>query len=317
MELLFNDLSIHGQFHDLATFEQAIARVMSIRELARRYGRELQCHREVASASVMSDVPMQKAVQHLSRDGRTALMLWLTRHGPFWEDVRRHGGDDWLECNGGIVTDSAVGEAAYCLLHDVDCRVVSMEPSAWLSSPLEVDWHENESVKSVGVPNYWKVNKVQAALDEASVPSSTWDDVQRKAKQKYFNLTFLPDSFAPLQGHPFGKGAARNLLLRLAVLHELKSCSDEHGNRTAEGHELHRKHFTGDKAWFSDSSDTEKAAFRKELTFPHPEIAGAALFCTWHGKVEMPQLPLRIHFSMPDADGPLYVAYVGPKITRR
>ena len=69
-------------------------------------------------------------------------MQWLNHHGPFWEDVRQHGVNDWLEYNGTIVTDTAVGEAAYCLFHGVPRDLVSMEPSCWLTSPLSVDWRE-------------------------------------------------------------------------------------------------------------------------------------------------------------------------------
>jgi hypothetical protein len=40
------------------------------------------------------------------------------------------------------------------------------------------------------------------------------------------------------------------------------------------------------------------------------------IFCTWHGKVKTPQY--RIHFSWPiSAVAPLYVVYIGPKITKR
>ena len=130
------------------------------------------------------------------------------------------------------------------------------------------------------------------------------------------NLTFAKDSFDPLNGHPFGKGAAEHLLLRLNVLHVMKNCFNERGERTPEGHALYQQHFTGDKAWFSDSSDTEKVQFESDLTFVHPTKAGERLFCTWHGKVKTPQL--RIHFSWPiRASEPLYIVYVGPKITKR
>ena len=40
------------------------------------------------------------------------------------------------------------------------------------------------------------------------------------------------------------------------------------------------------------------------------------LFCPWHGKVQTPQL--RVHFSYPiRANEPLYIVYVGPKLTKR
>ena len=136
------------------------------------------------------------------------------------------------------------------------------------------------------------------------------------ARTRYPDLTFSPNSFEPLHGHPFYQGAAERVLLRLSVLNEIRNCFDESGTRTSEGHRLYQKHFTGDKAWFSDSSATEKNDFRNELTFPNPSIRGDSLFCPWHGKVKSPQL--RIHFSWPVRDvEPLYIVYVGPKLTKR
>lgn len=120
MELLINDLSFHGQFTDLVSFQGAIRQIMEIRQLARRFGRELHCHRNLAQARVTSTMAMPQAVQALRIDERRALMQWLTQYGPFWEDMRHHGPDDWLECNGNIVTDTAVGEAAWCCLTGIE-----------------------------------------------------------------------------------------------------------------------------------------------------------------------------------------------------
>ena len=318
MELIFNDLSIHGQFRDLMTFRVAIKRVMYLRQIAHQFGRELYCHRNVANAQVTPTSTMQQVVQRtLNRDQTRSLMQWLNHHGPFWEDVRQHGGDDWLEYNGTIVTDTAVGEAAYCLFYGVPRDLVSMDPSCWLTSPLSVDWHENGNAKSVDVRNYWDASKLEAALVTAPVPLKSWKDLEAVAQNRYPALTFSSDSFEPLNGHPFGKSAAEHLLSRLDVLHTLKNCFDQHGKRTPEGHKIYTNYFMGDKAWFSDSSDTEKEEFKKALTFPNPEAPREILFCTWHGKVNY-RPPLRIHFSWPiQANKPLYVVYVGPKITRR
>ena len=260
---------------------------------------------------------MPLAVQALSSDKRRALMQWLTRIGPFWEDIRQHSGDDdLLECNGDLVTDTAVGEAAYCLLHGVARSLVSLKPSSWLTSPLSVNWHENGHVRSVEVRNYWDSDQLKATLESAPVPIGSWRDLEAVARTRCPDLTFANDSFDPLEGHPFGKGTAERLLARLNILHALKNCFNERGERTPEGHVLFQKHFTGDKAWFSDSSDTEKVEFESALTFAHPTNAGERLFCTWHGKVKTPQL--RIHFSWPiRANKPLYVVYVGPKKTKR
>lgn len=306
---------MHEQFRDLTTFRVAIQRVMTIRSMARRFGRDLQCHRNVANSKVMPGWIMQRAIQTLSMDRRRAVMQWLSQLGPFWDDSQQHSSDDWLECNGEPVTDTAVAEAAYCLFHGIDRRLVSMKPSSWMSSPLSVEF-ESERVRQVDVPNYWDVESVQAVLAAAPVPIRSWEDLSATARMRFPDLTFSPDSFASLQGHPFGRGPAERLLSRLTVLHDFKRCFDERGQRTPEGHSIYQKYFTGDKGWFSDSSDTEKARFESDLTFRHPTKAGEYLFCTWHGKVNTPQL--RIHFSWPiRADKPLYIVYVGPKLTKR
>lgn len=317
VELLFNDLSIHGQFSDAAAFDSAIGRVMTLRELARRYGQELQCHRNVANAAVTHDLSMPQAIQGMSRPARSALMQWLARSGPFWEDCRQHDSDDYFECKGKVVTDIAAGEAAYRLRQGGECGLVSADPSSWLFSPLQVEWHESsESIRSIDVSNYWTAESLTAALDAASPSLASWRDLETEARRRFRHLTFAQTCFEPLRGLPFGNAPARALLLRLATLDNFKSCFDEGGSRTRAGSEIFQNHFTGNKAWFTDSSNTEKAQYRQDLTFPHPAHTGETLFCPWHGKVKTPQL--RLHFSWPIlAPTPLYVVYVGPKITKR
>lgn len=154
VDLLFNELSVHGQFPDVATFKVSIDRVMNIRSVIRRFGLNLYCHRNVANRQVTPDRTMPQVIGALDRDSRRALMGWLTRHGPFWEDVREHSEDEYLEYKEKIVTDSAVGEAAYNRFHGIDQSVVSMDPSDWVSSPLTVTWVRDGQAPQVDVPNF-------------------------------------------------------------------------------------------------------------------------------------------------------------------
>lgn len=134
MDLLVNDLSLHGQFVDVASFRSAISRVMLMRQVAQRYGRAIYCHRNMTNAQVTPTLIMPQALGVFTRDERGALTGWLHRLGPFWEEIRRHDGDQYLECDGEIVTDTAVGEAGYCCMNGIDSRLVSFTPSSW-SSP--------------------------------------------------------------------------------------------------------------------------------------------------------------------------------------
>ena len=317
MELLFNDLSLHGQFHDPAEFRESIGRVMEMREVAGLFGREVHCPRSVAFASrAVGDMPMQQAVQYLDKSALSALMVWLTAHGPFLDAVRQHGPDDYFACGDEVVTDTAVGEAAYCLFHGIDRRLVSLAPSLWETSPLQVTWHTGNP-KSVDIENYWERGALQRALEDAPIPMKTWRDLEEVARRRYAALTFGENAFEPIYRHPFVSGAAEKILLVLSVLYDLKNSFDDQGRLTSEGKALYQNRFTGDKALFSDSSDTEKAQFQTELTFPHPSRAGEHLFCTWHGKVKS-TVPIRIHYHWPiSADEPVYVMYVGTKRTKK
>ena len=323
VELLVNDLSLHGQFLDLASFRDAILRLMNIREIARRFGRELHCHKGMTQACVTAASMMQQAVQVLTYNERRAFLSWITQNGPFWEDTREHGAGDWLEWDENIVTDTAVGEAAWCCLHGIKRDLVSLTPSNWQFSPVLVDWISDSSPKkSIEVVNHWDSAALEAILQLAPIPLASWVQLEVFAKAQNPLLTFSQDAFTPLNGHPFVSGAAHRLLFVLRTLNRYKSCFDANGQRTPEGNQIYQNFFTGAKgdggrgAIFTDSSDDEKVKFKNLMTFNHPDNAGKTLFCPWHGKVQTPQS--RVHFSMPvRANEPLYVVYVGPKLTKQ
>lgn len=317
-----NDRSLHGQFHDTGSFREALGGVMRIRATAQRFGREVHCHRKLLHAQLGPELNLQQAVRVLPREQQRAVMSWVTRYGPFWEDLRQHGPDDWLEWRGEIVTDTAIGEAAFAILHGVERHLVSFIPSDFLFTPITVDWVAGESTTTARVPNHWDPTLIERLLEAAPPPITSWADVEAVARGRFDALTVTEGAFQSLYGRPFVPGAAQRLVMVLHTLDRLRRCFDAEGNRTAEGHEIYKDFFTGRKgdggrgALFSDSSDTEKDEFEAELTFPHPESVGKALFCPWHGKVQTPQL--RVHFSTPiSADKPLYVVHVGPKITKR
>ncbi len=320
MDLLANDLSVHQQFRDLAGFRDALSRLMALRLTARRFGREVQCHRTFITMTPIPGMPMQQAVGNLGVESeRRAVMTWLTRLGPFWDDVRRHGADDWLECGGEVVTDTAAGEAAFRILQGVECGLVSLSPSEWCYSPCAVTWvREAEGLvdRTSEVENWWFKETLEQALRHRARPLGSWEDLREASINRFANLVFAEDCFAPLAGVPFAKSAADRFAVLLGFLDRFAGAFEDDEARSAEGQRIYQNYFTGERALFSDSSDTEKHQFRRELTFAHPEDPVASLFCPWHGKVS--HLTLRLHFSWPvEAGKPVYVVYAGPKITKR
>ena len=317
MDLLLNELSFHGQFQDIPAFKAAIDRVMALRQLAKRFGREIHCHRSLVYAQVTHTQTLPQVVQAFDKNEGRALLQWFARQGPYWEDVRLHSTNDYLEYQGEPVTDRALGEAAFGVIHGQERRLASLTPSNFELSPLSVTWTTDDGqAHTVAVHNHWSAQDLEAVLQAAPAVIGSWEQLAVICRAQCDALTFSEGCFAELRGHPFVDGAARHVLVLLDVLQRFSSCFDEAGQRTPEGQCLYQDHFTGPKAWFSDSSDAEKEDFKIDLTFKHPTAPGETLFCTWHGKVKTPQI--RIHFSWPvRANEPLYVMYVGPKLTKR
>ena len=244
----------------------------------------------------------------------------LRAAGRSGDDLRQHSGDDYLECGDDIVTDSAVGEAAYRALHEVECGLVSVIPSDWDFSPVEVTWRreaEGLDDQIAALENWRDAAALEKRLRDNPLPLRSWHDLRDASKYRFRRLTFAGDCFQPLLGRPFSKNSAERILFLLGTLDQFARAFDADGVRTSEGHWIYQNYFTGRKnALFSDSSDTEKNDFRRKLTFPHPDDPQKSIFCTWHGKER--HLKLRLHFSWPIRFGkPVYVVYAGPKITRR
>jgi hypothetical protein len=100
----------------------------------------------------------------------------------------------------------------------------------------------------------------------------------------------------------------------LSALNEINAAIQQ--NNAARFEELRVLWFEGKYARFTDSSNGEKNEFRKRLTFNHP-VTGQEVLCGWHAKIKSPQY--RIHFEWPkqNPEDPLFVAYLGPKLTKR
>ena len=319
MDFLLNELSLHGQFSICTDFYAAVETLMTIRTAIRRAGRDLYCHRNLANAQVTAEQTMPQAIQNMEHSARQAWILWLTRRGPFWVDQRRHAEDEWLEVEDGtIVTDSGVGETAFCLLHDLPRAAVTIDPSDWLRNPVVVTWRKNDREHlTVDVPNHWTLESVEETLETLPLPFDSWVSLEEHLRNTCDSLIFS-DDFMRLDGYPYVMSVGEWIYILVGVLNKLSDGLDDDGKRTEKANELYEVYFKGDAPYFTDESTQNKNNFCQQMTFNDPRSANVTVFCPWHGKVNSPTNfpPIRIHFTWPlEKRGDLFVAYIGPKIT--
>ena len=320
MDLLVNDLSVHGQFHNLDDFRKAISRLMEIRKIANAARLELYCGGTLLNTKPINGMTMQQAVGNLDQNQTRTVLIWLSsRGGPFWDRVRQHGVDDYLDSNGNIVTDTAIGEAAYRKLHGKGAGLISLVPSDWAFSPISVTWNreaERMENKTTELDNWWDPETIQADLSNTSLPFTSWDEFHQSAISRFPNLTIADNCFDPLKKIKCNEYKASRFMELLSILNRLAQAFDANGSRTNEGNHLYSNYFVGRKAWFSNSTDQEIIKYRDELTFLNPDNPAESLLCSWHGKVRLQEIPLRIHYYWTmKAGDPVYVVYAGRKLT--
>ncbi len=318
MSLLFNELSFHNQLtHD--QFPTAIETLMKLRQKAKNHGVELMCNRLAKSVKIGASLPLEQAVNKwLSRDQRNAFLQWITKVGPYWDDYNAtHTSNDFLTFQGEVVTETSLAESAMQCFHNQASALVSITPSTWNYSPLPVLYFADDNVQEeINVENVWEVSQLEKVVPKLVPDPKSWTEVEQQVRSKFLYVSFTDGCFKHLAKRPFQIRVAKRIEMLIGVLDEINSCWAPDGSRTADGNELYMKHFTGENALFSDSSDSEKSTFKDQLTFEIPGKEGSKVMCGWHGKER--SVPLRLHFTWPiSAAEDLFVVYVGEKITKR
>ena len=249
----------------------------------------------------------------LTTDQRRYLGLWFDKRGPYWEDEIRHSDHHQYKCCGNPVNNEAVAEATQRSREGFKSALVSIVPSDWKCSTLVVTVDDSSHFE---LGNFWDPEELETTLESSPPNIATWDELKELSLQRFQHLSFLEDCFDHLGGIGFSDAAAMSIISRLEDLDKLMRSRDKNGAWTPEGQRLYEDKFVGQDPKFTDSSDTEKRQFRRELTFQHPIPGEGKLFCTWHGKVKRDLI--RIHFSRPDSENPeMYIAYIGRKLTTR
>ena len=104
---------------------------------------------------------------------------------------------------GEIVTDTAVGEAAYRALHGVGCALISAAPSKWDYSPVGVIWNreaEGLDDQVATLDNWRDPSALEERLQDAAPPIRSWADLTDFSKFRFSRLTFADRCFTLWQG---------------------------------------------------------------------------------------------------------------------
>lgn len=314
MTILFNEKSLRNEIRSSQELFEEIKSIMKARQFLLKGEMHIHCHRNFINYKFTNGETILSYIMRFDITERIDVINWLSKAGPFWDDDQLHLPMDLYFHDDEKVGGTSLAEAAAQLYCEEEYSVFSLANEKYSENKIIIAWRQQHCDLKFNIDNHISNESLEEKVKSSEKNIESWRQLEEVAKKVFLNIEFTEDCFVHLNRIPFYKAASKSIMEKLRVLDEIKNCFDESGGFTQEGNEIYQKHFIGEKAWFSDSSGAEKRDFSNEMTFKIKEEDNR--FCPWHGKVKTPQI--RIHFTYPiEHQSPLYIVYVGEKITKR
>jgi len=329
MQWLLNELSLEQRFNSeaefLAFFSQFFKEAMPLIKQKRLFASRMLAEQVICAGKTFRQIIQQSNL----RDIKQLVLIWLNKNGPFWTDEARQNNDNYFECNGVDVTEFAIGEATRRQIADESCAVFSLGNGVFDYSPLVVQHGLSEEILGrYDIENEWQVQRVVDHVSNAAPPPTNWRDALQQLRHKYQETLILPEYLLDdMIQHAFSIDDFSALAKRLGVLRDYLLCLDSQNE--AQRKDILDKYFHGDKAWFTDESETDKKKFKHQLTFLNPETNKRQTY-SFHGKINNNRRPkLRFYFKWPlpgtdhkethpkETQQKIAIVYFGQKITKK
>ena len=316
MRIFLNELALADAWTSTSSVHRPLNQILQVRQQEPLLRDALYCARRMGEVRNAAGIDLFRAAQKLPRDTRVQLFEWIAKRGPFIENDRQFIDEDLFFFDDVEVTDLGLGEAARRIRADLRAATLSLvgnKHSRFSGSPLSViQGFPDEIIAEVPVPNYTESKSLVDVL-RAMAPSPTnWHDFLDVCRHRFNLLHIGPHCDATLGRLPYMPVARRQIMELLNVLQRVRAEMNDAGQLSPQGLELRNTFFTGERAWFSNESESRRNRPR-DFTFPDPG-GGNDVVCFWHGKVST--AAIRIHFDWPVDPGArrLRVVYIGQHI---
>lgn len=316
MRVFLNELALADAWSSPSSIQQPLKEILQARRLRPALRNKLYCAGGMSGVPTSSGMPLSQAAQKLPRDMKVQLLEWVTKRGPFIEDDRQAIDEDLFYFGDDDVTHLGLGEATRRLLAKSLAATLSPvqdEHSHFAPTRLGVVHGLREKpIAHVCVPNYIELAALAECLEALEADPKNWQDLLELCRKRFDLLLIGPHCEEVLAPYPFSPAAGRKIIKLLKTLHEIKAEMDHSGRLSPAGLELRSMFFSGERASFSDESETRKQK-PGMFTFPDPG-GGSDIVCFWHGKISTPAF--RMYFDWP-VESParrLRVVYIGPHL---
>ncbi|MBK7706671.1 MAG: hypothetical protein IPJ30_13075 [Acidobacteria bacterium] len=210
MNFFLNELSVHNQFNSVDEFRSAIKDlVISCRKIT-EYRFPVLTHFNFSHQAAMHGKTIMSAVYSLRPEERGLYISVLDRIRRWSIEPCLQRPEDTFLVHGRNVTGSSIAEAACYRSLDDDAKLLSLTPSEWNASPLNVLTESGrEEKESILVENCFDSVTVSSVLLLSEAFPTSWEELQDRCIGRFNRLQFCDNSFDSLMTYPYRLAVAK------------------------------------------------------------------------------------------------------------
>lgn len=304
---IFNDLSLNHYYNDFGLFKQDVREFIQFYNLvSQKYSHNIYVFRnEFYSISVCNNL-FRDAIndtRYFSREQKRQLLVVLDKGQPYLPEESAIPQGMAFSYNNKAVPNTGFAESAYLQYMDESAPLYSISGSEFQSNILKVCIFQNSSLlKEQDVMNYFSMVKLEQWAKDLQKPLMSWKDVFDYIAMRFNWLELTEDAKKSLKKETLDRIICDSIIQRLDIINRMSNAQSED-----EYKELDNKYWYGDRALFSDESESRKNELKDKFTFL---INGKKTFCSYHGKISHKSFRIYIS-SKPKPQEKIYIAYIG------
>jgi hypothetical protein len=306
---IFNDLSLQKNYVDILSLKNDLKELIGFYDDGKNFGHTVYLHRDAIKQVSVLKTPFHTALKDnrfFTSAQRAKIFAMLDKSSPVLPDDATIPSAIVFYYEEQEIPNTGLAECAYQVYMEESVSAYSLSTSCFQKSILSVLIKYNDTLlKVLSVENYFSLSAFNQKLQSLRGPMRSWEDFFGYFDSRYKWIEYTNEAIVHLEKQAFEQILADAIICRMDILEQMATAQSEDAFL-----ELEKKHWYGDRAWFSDESDTRKRKLKNKLTFM---VNGVSTLCSYHGKIS--HRTFRIHFTpRPRRSEKIYITYIGYKI---
>lgn len=305
MNCIFNDLSFIEFVTEPEKISPAFRNILDFQAVGRTFGQQVLVHHKALYDTSLFGKPFRTIVNSHIKDPeiKRRIYILLDKSTPCLPDDTAIPGECNFFYSDRAIPCTGLAECAFRQFMGEQSFLFGLPCDLYNKTVLPVQFSCAGSRNSVNVFNVDEPEAFKEKLDEVRPPILNWEQLLERVE--LLPYIRIEDSVREsLRKEPFESSLCRAINKRIQIISQLANSTP------SNYHDLIQEYCHGERAWFSDESQTRINLLKDKLFFT---VNGTPQRCSYHGKVSY--RTIRIHMDKKPVPGEFtHIVYIGYKI---